>query len=103
MIYVLLFSVLLNLFFLWYVKQILTRLWFVSSNIGSLLDALDEYYECANSIYELEKFYGDQEIKEFVQQTKNMIEELKQYESVYSLTDLDEDFLEVEEVNGEEN
>ena len=103
MIYVLLFSVLLNLFFLWYVKQILTRLWFVSSNIGSLLDALDEYYEYANSIYELEKFYGDQEIKEFVQQTKNMIEELKQYESVYSLTDLDEDFLEVEEVNGEEN
>ena len=103
MIYILLFSVLLNLFFIWYVRQILTRLWFVSSNLGNLFDTLGEYYEYANSVHELEKFYGDQELKTFVQHTKELVEELKQFESVYSLTDPEGAPEVSKEVHGEEN
>jgi hypothetical protein len=62
---------------------------FVSDNIGDFLGVLSEYLEHIGNVYELEVFYGDETLKALLEHTGYIVDEIKNFKSVYSLTRYD--------------
>jgi len=86
-------SILLNIFSFWYIKAILKKLLFISENIGDLHEQLGNYTEHIESIYQMETFYGDETLQNLVLHSKEIVDMIRDYEDIYSLTQ--------EEVEGE--
>ena len=84
-------SILLNCFLIWYIKEILTKLLFVSENQQELSNALVSFSSHLNTIYELETFYGDETLASLIEHMKLVIEAVEEYESIYSLTEEEEE------------
>ena len=82
----LLFSIILNIFLIWYNRQAVNNLLFVSDNIGDMVGLIKEYHEHLESLYEMEIFYGDSTLKGLIDHTSFMLEEVKAFEDIYSLT-----------------
>ena len=80
-------SLILNIFLIWYLKKVLENLLFISDNIGGLFDSVDLYQSHLQSVFELETYYGDETLQALIDHTKELNEELKEFEHVYSLTD----------------
>jgi len=71
---------------IWYVRKVLSRLLFVSENIGDLVDMVETYSEQLKSVYELEQYYGDETVKLLIAHTNSLLEMLKGYEDIYVLS-----------------
>tara|TARA_R100000008_G_scaffold85039_1_gene73947 strand:+ start:256 stop:573 length:318 start_codon:yes stop_codon:yes gene_type:complete len=80
-------SVLLNVGLVWYIKQILTKLLFISQNQGDLFLRLDSFSNHLKSLYELETFYGDESLMSLIEHMNLVLEEVEQYEEIYTLMD----------------
>jgi hypothetical protein len=89
-------------FLIWYIRKILNELLYISENIGDFLVVIDNYAEHLETVYNMETYYGDETIQGMIEHTKAVVEEISQFESIYSLTtDLEED-TEYEDEVGEE-
>ena len=84
-------SMLLNCFLIWYIREILTKLLFVSENQQDLSNALVSFSNHLNTIYELETFYGDETLVALIEHMKSVIDVVEEYESIYTLTEEEED------------
>ena len=85
------FFAMTTIFLIWYVRKILTKLLFVSENIGDFVVVIDNYASHLESVYNMETFYGDETIQGLIEHTKEVVTEAEEFESVYSLTtDLEE-------------
>ena len=84
-------SALFNVLLLWYIRKMLKKLLFVSDNIGALQEEANNFSEHLKGIYELEMFYGDETLSSLMAHSKEIIENIKEFEEIYSLTyeDLD--------------
>ena len=90
MIIILILSALLNIFFIWYVYQLLKKLLFVSENIGDLLETLESFAEHLESVYKLETYYGDQTLESLLEHSKGIVEEVRAYRDIYDITQNEE-------------
>jgi hypothetical protein len=79
-------------FLIWYIRKILNELLYISEHIGDFLVVIDNYSEHLEKVYNMETYYGDDTIQGMVEHTKVIVEEIKQFESVYSLTTDLEDY-----------
>jgi hypothetical protein len=79
------FSVLLNVGLLWYVKQILTNLLFISDNQGDLFLRLDSFSNHLQNVHELETFYGDETLTALIEHMSIVVEEIQEYKDIYTL------------------
>tara|TARA_Y100000034_G_C6624155_1_gene272194 strand:- start:79 stop:381 length:303 start_codon:yes stop_codon:yes gene_type:complete len=79
------FSLLLNIALIWYARNVLLKLLFVSENIGDLLDLMENFSEHVEGVYNLETYYGDEVLQGLVQHSKDIVEDIKEYEDIYSL------------------
>jgi len=86
-------SILINILSFWYIKAILKKLLFISENIGDLNEQLENYTGHIESVYQMETFYGDETLQNLVLHSKEVVDMIKDYEDIYSLTQ--------EEVEGE--
>ena len=93
-------SVLLNIFFIWYTRKLLSNLLYISNNINDLYDGVLSFRNHLNKVYELELFYGDETLKALLRHAKQMAELFDEYESILLLTDDDEEEEEIEETDG---
>ncbi len=93
----LIISVTLNVLLIWYLRKVLEKLMFVSDTIGGLFDSVEAYQTHIQSMYELETYYGEDTLQSLITHTKELYEELEQFEGVYSLTDTEEEYVEGEE------
>tara|TARA_Y100000310_G_scaffold226675_1_gene228824 strand:- start:3195 stop:3509 length:315 start_codon:yes stop_codon:yes gene_type:complete len=84
-------SIILNCALIWYIKGILTKLLFVSENQQDLSNALVSFSNHLNTIYELETFYGDETLAALIEHMKLVVEAVEEYESIYTLTEEEED------------
>jgi hypothetical protein len=95
-------SVIANIFAFWYIRRVLAKLMFVGENLSDLVDLLSAYREHLKGIYQLEQFYGDDDIKFVISHTTSLIELLEQeYGDVYSMTTIQEDEETEEETNND--
>ena len=96
LIIVLVVSIALNILLLWYLKNVLEKLMFVSDNIGTLVDSVNVFGNHAKNIYELDVFYGDETLAGLITHLKELHEDIKEFEQIYSLTDQED--IEEEEI-----
>jgi len=98
----LLASVVANIFAFWYIRRLLSKLWFIAQNIGDLVDILSNYQQHLKTIYEMEDYYGDENIKFLMSHTTSLLELLEEYEDVYDIIEEPDEQEEPEE-NEEDN
>lgn len=89
-------SFIINVLMFWFLRKSIKR-WFVASELAaSIFTHLDSFREHLFSVYELEQFYGEPVVKRLIEHSTDLIEFLKNFEDVYSLTqpDLEEILME---------
>lgn len=81
------FSLVVNLFFVWYVRELLVRFNFVSSKTEDFFAELMRYEEHLVSVYELPVFYGEPTLEGLIQHTRDIKDEVGLYKELFSITD----------------
>jgi len=71
---------------IWYVRKVLSRLLFVSENIGDLVDMIESYSEQLTNVHGLDQYYGDETIKLLIAHTNSLLEMLEGYGDIYALS-----------------
>ena len=84
-------SLLFNIFFIWYLKNTLSRLLFVSDNLGDLMDYTISFREHLESVHEMEMFYGDETLGSLIRHSREYSETLSEFEEIYTLSPDDEE------------
>ena len=97
---VLFLSVIFNIGVFVYARAAITRLLFVSEELGDLQNMIDAFAKHVKSVYELEMFYGDATLEHLLNHAVSFNEQLETFEHIYSLTE--ETAIETEEESGEE-
>tara|TARA_R110002110_G_scaffold28160_2_gene101502 strand:- start:1795 stop:2124 length:330 start_codon:yes stop_codon:yes gene_type:complete len=85
------FSIIVNIFLIWYVVNLLRKLVYVSENIGTFLGVIREFGDHLQSLHEMEIFFGDETMKGLIEHTKFVTDEIKSFESVYTLIGYEEE------------
>lgn len=86
LILILTVSMLANISLLAYVRSVLSRLLFVSEELGDLQDMVNNFSNHLSDIYNLEMFYGDQTLQSLMEHAISFNEQLETFEVIYSLT-----------------
>ena len=90
MIYILTFSVILNIALIWYILYLLRKLLFVSDNIDDLLESLSQFADHLKNIYDLETFYGEPVLEKLVAHSKDVLDKIEEHHEAYSLISVEE-------------
>jgi len=80
-------SISLNCVLLWYIRKMLGNLLSVSDNMGNLVEDLASYQNHLQQLYEMEMYYGEPSIRELIVHSRQIIEHVKEFNDVYSLTE----------------
>ena len=94
-------SLIVNGFFFWYNRQLLSRIAFISNNIDDLVQMVTTYRDHLTSVYNMEMFYGDETLKFLMSHTRDLKEMLEDFEDVVYVTEPIEE-IEVAEQQEEE-
>ena len=77
---------------LWYIRALLTKLLFISNNIGETAIKMIEFSVHLETVYSMETFYGDATLQNLLRHSRDITEELKKFDEIYSLTtEIDEE------------
>jgi hypothetical protein len=71
----------------------LSKLLYISDSIGSLLLSAKNFSNHLNGLHEMETFYGDETLGGLIKHSKQVVEDIKEFEDIYTLTNdgLEED------------
>ena len=92
----LILSIVGNLCCIWYIRKLLSKLLFVSQNLGDLVQLIKAYSLHLKVINDMELYYGDETIMFLIKHTKSLLLLLEEYEDVYEITNPIE-FIETEQ------
>lgn len=99
-------STILNIFLIWYVFKLLTKLLYTSDNLGDLYVTFRLFEDFVISLYQMEAYHGEPIVQELIGKTKLVREELERFEEIYGLTTevelLEEDLMNDRNFNEEE-
>ena len=76
-----------NILFFWYIRRTTSRLLYISQNLNDLITLIGVYREHLKSIYEMEMFYGDENLKHLIDHTRSLYNVLDDYEDIVYLTE----------------
>ena len=96
-----LFSIFLNVAVFVYARSAISRLLYVSNELGDLKTMVDSFSQHVSGLYEMEMYYGDQTLQGLVEHAESFNEQLGTFEFIYSLTEADY-FIEEAEIDYEE-
>lgn len=94
LIIALLMSLGCNLMGIYYIRDILGRLGWLTQNLANLRELMMGFQTHIKGVYELEKFYGDNDIKVLVSHTRDLLDVFDDYLEV----GLDTELIEEEEL-----
>ena len=97
------FSILLNAAVFVYARSAISRLLYVSEELGDLKMMVDSFSNHVSSLYQMEMYYGDQTLHGLVEHAQSFNEQLDTFEFIYSLTEADITAEEIEEIDNEES
>ena len=64
----------------------LAKLLYVSDSIGSLLVSAKNFSSHLDNLHSLETYYGDETLGSLIRHSKQVIEDIKEFEDIYTLT-----------------
>ena len=79
-------SVAINGLLLWYIRKMLSKLLYVSDSIGSLLVTAKNFSNHLDGLHAMEMYYGDETLGALIKHSKQVIEDIKEFEDIYELT-----------------
>jgi hypothetical protein len=85
-IFFLVVSVSINALLIWYIRKMLTKLLYVSDSIGSLLVSASNFSKHLDGLHSMEMYYGDETLGSLIEHSKQVMEEIKEFEDIYALT-----------------
>tara|TARA_R100000655_G_scaffold38179_1_gene73159 strand:+ start:153 stop:467 length:315 start_codon:yes stop_codon:yes gene_type:complete len=88
---VLVISVIVNVFLVWYSLNTLRNLLYLSENLGLLYEVVSDYSEHLREVYELERFYGDPTLTILLEHSNAVRQELEKYEEIFLLSEAPEE------------
>ena len=74
-----LFSVALNAILIWYARNSILQLAFISDNLNDFKSSIEAYAAHLKSVYELDMFYGDETLAALMQHTGELQNSLTLY------------------------
>ena len=86
----LLFSIAVNFFFVWYLSRLTKTLMFFSENLNDLLDIITGFTAHVRSVYGLETFYGDETLHKLMQHGESVVQQLEKFEEIIYLSEDEE-------------
>jgi hypothetical protein len=91
-------SILINGFLIWYVVKLIKKFLNISEELEGLFILLEEYAEHVDSVYNLERFYGDTTLEHLMRHSKSIAEIAKNFRVIYDVNyELEEEEDEEEE------
>jgi hypothetical protein len=85
------FSILFNVFLLWYLYRFLERHAEIVSLVDDIQNKFSFFKEHLESIYGLETFYGEPVIQNLIEHSKTLLLSFEQFNEDYELLDEKED------------
>jgi len=76
-------SVVLNIFSVWYIRQLLLKFLFLSENIGNLRYNLSAFGLHLKKIYEMDRFYGEPMLENLLTHMKEVAENVDQFSEIF--------------------
>ena len=64
----------------------LSKLLYVSDSIGSLLVTAKNFSNHLDGLHAMEMYYGDETLGSLIKHSKQVIEDIKEFEDIYELT-----------------
>jgi len=83
---ILVVSLIANIGFFVYTRSILSRLLFISEELGDLQDMVNNFTRHIKNVYNLDMFYGDQTLGALMEHAISFNEQLETFEFIYLLT-----------------
>ena len=98
------FSALINCLLVWYIIQLIRRFINFQEMLDTFVMRLEEYEGHVDIIYNLERFYGDDTLKNLLTHSKTLVEESQKFRTlVLPLEEeTEEETEEMEDVDGSE-
>ena len=79
-------SVAINVLLFWYIRKMLSKLLYVSDSIGSLLVSAKNFSNHLDGLHAMEMYYGDETLGALIKHSKQVIEDIKEFEDIDELT-----------------
>ena len=95
--FLLAFSVLLNVVFVWYIIQLLRRFLAFQQELDEFSILLEEYRGHIDIISKLERFYGDETLGNLLRHSKSLVEECQRFQNILQQDEEEEEYGEKEE------
>ena len=89
LITILILSLAVNALLVWYIRKMLTKLLYVSDSIGSLMVSAKNFSDHLDGLHAMEMYYGDQTRGALIDHSKQVIEDIREFEEIYTLTNED--------------
>jgi len=80
-------SIILNIFFVWYCRNLIVSLYEISGNLQILVKEVLSFDNHLNSVHELEVFYGDETLGNLIRHSKGLLDTLEDFAEIYTLFD----------------
>lgn len=85
--FVLALSISLNIFLIWYCRNVLRRMIFISDHMATLVEEVVSFHNHLSAVHELEIFYGDETLGDLIRHSTGLVETLEDFEEIYTLFD----------------
>jgi len=84
-------SVLINMFFVWYVRELLRRFSFFTDNFYVFDNTVRDYENHLDTVYGLETCYGDSTLAGLLQHTREFSDLIKQMRENFDIEEQDQE------------
>ena len=76
-------SILVNALLIWYITSLLKKFLFITNNVEDLSDSLTGLAEHMENVHSLETFYGEPVLQNLLKHTREVVEDIDRYKSIY--------------------
>jgi|TARA_R110000822_G_scaffold160404_1_gene300585 hypothetical protein len=80
-------SLVANVILFWFARTSSRKLTIVASNIDEIMNAIENFENHLETIYEMETFYGDETLQSVLNHAKGIKDFLSGFEDIYELLD----------------
>ena len=84
-------SVLLNIFFIWYLRRMIKDYFYTLEGLESMVDDMSQFSNHLERVNSLDTFYGDTTLQNLIKHSKDLVIRLKEYESIMSIDNTNEE------------
>lgn len=86
-LFLLIVSLILNSFLVYYSIKVARRLLIASTNIVMIRDSVSLFLQSLEDVHESEMFYGDQTLQSLIDQSKELVFDFQQMEDIFSIVE----------------